>query len=78
MRQTGSRFGGLLRPHRRSAFLGLFGVVGWLWVPVVDADVAAAAPLPAFHEIEQAADRKDEFFRYLAPLIRDENVRILA
>jgi Bax protein len=33
-------------------------------------------PLPAFHEIEQVDERKQEFFDYLTPVIRAENERI--
>ncbi len=35
-------------------------------------------PLPAFHEIEQVAEKKQEFFDYLTPIIRAENDRIRA
>lgn len=37
-----------------------------------------SGPLPAFHEIEQVAEKKQEFFDYLTPIIRAENDRIRA
>lgn len=33
-------------------------------------------PLPAFHEIDQVSEKKQQFFAYLTPLIREENQRI--
>ncbi|MDZ7670120.1 MAG: glucosaminidase domain-containing protein [Gammaproteobacteria bacterium] len=37
-----------------------------------------SGPLPAFHEIEQVAEKKQEFFDYLTPIVRAENDRIRA
>jgi Bax protein len=74
--------GGVWPSLCRLSFIGLCGLGAALSAsPAAASPVehgAAAAPLPAFHRIEHTDDRKDEFFRYLTPLIRDENVRILA
>lgn len=76
------------QPSSRSRFALLLQRRGGLLVPALAVVLWSAAvgvsdrrgpgtePLPAFDEIEQVAERKQEFFDYLTPVIRAENERI--